>query len=107
MTVVVEEKRTDIVYNTSACNRCGMCIEVCPFNVWELPDTGPAIMARPDDCTNCTACAKNCLGNAIAVQNFGCGCIWSQAKHFLGLSKDTTVGSQGEEESSSDSSCCG
>lgn len=53
-----------------------MCIEVCPFNVWELPDDGPAIVARGENCTNCTACAVNCLGNAIVVENLGCGCIW-------------------------------
>ena len=110
MTVVIQEKSTDVLYNPLACNRCGLCLEVCPFNVWELPEKGPAIMARPDDCTNCTACAKNCLGNAITVKNLGCGCIWNQAARLLNRVKDSEVGSEEEENtcgSNTESSCCG
>ncbi|MHA1770007.1 MAG: 4Fe-4S dicluster domain-containing protein [Candidatus Thorarchaeota archaeon] len=63
-------------YEPSKCVRCGMCVEVCPFDVWELPEEGPAVITRGENCTNCTACAKNCLGNAINVKNIGCGCLW-------------------------------
>jgi len=78
MTVVTQESSLEIEYDSTRCNRCGMCLEVCPFNVWELPLDGPAIIVRPEDCTNCTACAKNCLGEAISVRNIGCGCIWNE-----------------------------
>ncbi len=115
MTVVTQEQRTDVIYDPSACNRCGMCVEVCPFNVWELPERGAAMMARPEDCTNCTACAKNCLGDAISVTNFGCGCIWNQIARMLSRTKDSDVGAGSEDEAcatdsgcdNTSSGCCG
>ena len=107
MTVVTEERELDVVYNPAQCNRCGLCLEVCPFNVWELPETGPAVMARIEDCTNCTACAKNCLGNAIVVKNYGCGCIWNQTARLLGKVKDNIVGKDEDEGCDSESSCSG
>lgn len=107
MTIQIQERRTDVLYNPLACNRCGLCLEVCPFNVWELPEKGPAIMARPDDCTNCTACAKNCLGNAITVTNVGCGCIWNQSARLRGECEDTVVGISKKSEEVQEKSSCG
>ncbi|MFX1367464.1 MAG: ferredoxin family protein [Promethearchaeota archaeon] len=93
MTVVVKETGLELEYAPEQCSRCGMCLEVCPFNVWELPESGPAIMARPEDCTNCTSCAKNCLGAAITVKNIGCGCIWNQSARRAGKTDEVVVGS--------------
>ncbi len=110
MTIVIQEKRMDLTYDSTKCNRCGLCLEVCPFNVWELPENGPAIIVRPEDCTNCTACAKNCLGNAITVANMGCGCIWNEAGRRKTKREDTIVGAVDEEKQDSSgcgSSCCG
>ncbi|MHA2425171.1 MAG: 4Fe-4S dicluster domain-containing protein [Candidatus Thorarchaeota archaeon] len=110
MTIVVQEKKLDISYDSSKCNRCGLCLEVCPFNVWELPVEGPAIIARPEDCTNCTACAKNCLGSAISVANIGCGCIWNEASRRQTKREDKLVGAVDEEQEDScgcGPSCCG
>ena len=110
MTIVVQKSDLDISYDPTKCNRCGICLEVCPFNVWELPEQGPAILARAEDCTNCTACAKNCLGNAISVTNMGCGCIWNEASRRQTKRKDTVVGSDEQEDQEScgcGTSCCG
>ncbi|MHA2144009.1 MAG: 4Fe-4S dicluster domain-containing protein [Candidatus Thorarchaeota archaeon] len=35
VTAVSDSGRTDFTYDPSKCNRCGNCIEVCAFNVWE------------------------------------------------------------------------
>ncbi|MHA2381399.1 MAG: 4Fe-4S dicluster domain-containing protein [Candidatus Thorarchaeota archaeon] len=48
VTAVSDSGRTDFTYDPSKCNRCGNCIEVCAFNVWELPEQGPAIFARSE-----------------------------------------------------------
>ncbi|MFX1261856.1 MAG: ferredoxin family protein [Promethearchaeota archaeon] len=108
MTIVVEETGLGLDYNPSLCNRCGICLEVCPFSVWELPDDGPAVIARAEDCTNCTACAKNCLGGAIAVRNIGCGCIWNEAARRKGRCEEPVIGtpSKAEKSDSGSSSCC-
>ena len=109
MTVVTQEIKLDLGYDSARCNRCGMCLEVCPFNVWELPVDGPAVIARPEDCTNCTSCAKNCLGDAITVTNIGCGCIWNEAGRRKGKGKDSVVGPDNPSDCSStgSNSCCG
>ncbi|MFW9805502.1 MAG: ferredoxin family protein [Candidatus Thorarchaeota archaeon] len=109
MTTVItisESGRTDFSYDPKKCNRCGNCLEVCGFDVWELPVEGPAVVARLEACTNCTACAKNCLGGAITVMNLGCGCVWNQARKRQGDCPDTAVGPT-QESSSSETGCCG
>ncbi|NHI89075.1 MAG: 4Fe-4S dicluster domain-containing protein [Candidatus Thorarchaeota archaeon] len=107
MTVVTQQVDLEIEYDPHRCNRCGMCLEVCPFNVWELPVDGPAVIARPEDCTNCTACAKNCLGNAINVRNIGCGCIWNESARRSGKVEESVIGKNQDSCSPTEGkSCC-
>jgi ferredoxin len=54
------------------CNGCGMCIKVCPHNVFEISGK-KAHIARKDYCMECGACELNCPVNAITV-NSGVGC---------------------------------
>jgi NAD-dependent dihydropyrimidine dehydrogenase PreA subunit len=54
------------------CNGCGMCIKVCPHEVFELSG-GKAHIINRDYCMECGACALNCAVNAISVQS-GVGC---------------------------------
>ena len=54
------------------CNGCGMCIKVCPHEVFELSARKAHIINR-DFCMECGACALNCPVNAIAVRS-GTGC---------------------------------
>lgn len=59
----------------SICTGCGMCIDVCPHNVFALHDNR-AVIARRDSCMECGACARNCPENALAVQA-GVGCAYA------------------------------
>ncbi len=54
------------------CNGCGMCVEVCPHEVFSLIDRKAYISDR-DACMECGACALNCLKEAITVEA-GVGC---------------------------------
>jgi NAD-dependent dihydropyrimidine dehydrogenase PreA subunit len=54
------------------CNGCGMCLKVCPHNVFELSGR-KAHIVRKDHCMECGACQLNCPVNAITV-NAGVGC---------------------------------
>jgi ferredoxin len=54
------------------CNGCGMCIKVCPHNVFELSEK-KAHIVRKDYCMECGACALNCPVGAITVSS-GVGC---------------------------------
>jgi NAD-dependent dihydropyrimidine dehydrogenase PreA subunit len=55
-----------------SCNGCGMCLKVCPHEVFELSGHKARIV-RKDYCMECGACALNCPENAISV-NSGVGC---------------------------------
>ena len=54
------------------CNGCGICIKVCPHEVFELSNRKAHIIRR-DYCMECGACSLNCPVNAISV-NSGVGC---------------------------------
>jgi NAD-dependent dihydropyrimidine dehydrogenase PreA subunit len=54
------------------CNGCGMCIKVCPHEVFELSGRKAHIINR-DYCMECGACALNCPTGAISVIS-GVGC---------------------------------
>jgi len=54
------------------CVGCGMCIEVCPHEVFALIDKKAVILDR-DRCMECGACVTNCAFGAITVDK-GVGC---------------------------------
>lgn len=50
------------------CITCGMCMEVCPHEVFAKK--GHKIyIDKKDHCIECGACAKNCPVNAIEVRS--------------------------------------
>lgn len=54
------------------CIGCGMCLDVCPHNVFRIED-GKVVIAEKDSCMECGACKKNCPVSIIEV-NEGVGC---------------------------------
>jgi ferredoxin len=54
------------------CNGCGMCVKVCPHEVFELSGK-KAHIVRKNYCMECGACALNCQTKAIDVKS-GVGC---------------------------------
>jgi len=88
----VETSRIRI--NEAACTGCGTCAEVCPFGLPVRSETGKYTIPRPDLCTECSACKKNCPEKAVVMQEQkGCGCLWD-------VSKRRKAGKNG-------GSCCG
>ena len=65
----------------SACIGCGLCIEVCPHQVFLLGE-GKARMAERDACMECGACALNCPVRAIRV-DAGVGCASGMINEWL------------------------
>jgi len=58
--------------DTEKCNGCGMCLKVCPHEVFELLERKAHIIDR-NFCMECGACALNCPMAAIKVKA-GVGC---------------------------------
>ncbi len=54
------------------CTACGMCMDVCPHDVFFKNNGVVAILDR-DRCMECGACAHNCASGALAVAK-GVGC---------------------------------
>lgn len=54
------------------CTGCGRCVEVCPHQVFTLPEK-PVQISDLDACMECGACAKNCPAAALEV-DAGVGC---------------------------------
>jgi NAD-dependent dihydropyrimidine dehydrogenase PreA subunit len=80
------------------CNGCGMCIKVCPHEVFELYRRKAHII-RKDYCMECGACALNCPVSAIDVKS-GVGCA---AGIINGILNNTEPACSC---SASDSTCC-
>ncbi len=55
-------------------NNCGMCVKVCPHEVFALIDKKVHVVGR-EYCMECGACKMNCPQGAISVNvGDGCGC---------------------------------
>ena len=56
------------------CKSCGMCVSLCPKNVFEITNQvnkkgyNYASAARQDDCIKCKKCEKMCPDFAIYVE---------------------------------------
>ncbi len=59
----------------SKCNGCGMCLVVCPQEVFSFNEKVSSITDR-DACLECGACARNCPQGAIRVRA-GVGCAYA------------------------------
>ena len=54
------------------CTGCGICIDVCPHEVFEMEGRKVKIINR-DSCIECGGCYRNCPAGAISVRA-GVGC---------------------------------
>jgi len=63
---------TTLKLDQEKCTGCGLCIQVCPHEVYRI-DHGKAKIVDLDSCMECGACSQNCAFNAISVKA-GVGC---------------------------------
>jgi 2-oxoglutarate ferredoxin oxidoreductase subunit delta len=47
------------------CKACGICIEMCPKNVFDTDQDGYPVVAHGMDCTQCAICWLHCPDFAI------------------------------------------
>jgi ferredoxin len=64
------------------CTGCGMCLDVCPHEVFKM-NSSHAVIQNRDACMECGACSLNCPADAIAVQS-GVGCAAAVINSLLG-----------------------
>ncbi|NOY89519.1 MAG: 4Fe-4S dicluster domain-containing protein [FCB group bacterium] len=51
--------------NLEWCKACGLCITLCPKQVFETDRNAKPVQARPENCTQCTICWVHCPDFAI------------------------------------------
>ncbi|AEI43036.1 4Fe-4S dicluster domain-containing protein [Paenibacillus mucilaginosus] len=55
------------VVSSERCVECGLCVKVCPTNVFDAGPTGLPVIARQEDCQTCFICEAYCPADALYV----------------------------------------
>lgn len=84
-----------------ACIGCGMCLTVCPQEVFAM-ERGKALIIGHDACMECGACMMNCPAGAVLVQS-GVGCAQAVFNTMLGRSSEACCSVEGKP---GGGSCC-
>jgi len=77
---------TSLRFDQDVCIACGMCLEVCPHQVFSATESMVCVKDR-DACMECGACMRNCPVSAIYV-DAGVGCAtglihaWLRARNL-------------------------
>jgi len=61
-------KDTYLYIKKNWCQRCGICIEFCPKNVYTTGENGYPIIDDIKKCTQCQICVAICPDFAIIVE---------------------------------------
>ncbi len=89
------------------CTGCGMCLDVCPREVFKMNGRRVQIADR-DACMECGACSRNCPAGAIFVEA-GVGCAAAVINGMLGRSDSAcccSVDPKNNSAGKSRGSCC-
>jgi 2-oxoglutarate ferredoxin oxidoreductase subunit delta len=57
-----------VTLDRDLCKACGICIALCPEEVFDRDGQGYPVIARPDDCTSCLLCELHCPDFALEVR---------------------------------------
>ncbi|MCX5849363.1 MAG: mercury methylation ferredoxin HgcB [Deltaproteobacteria bacterium] len=71
-----------LLLDENKCTGCGICMDVCPHDVFKMNSSHVAIQNR-DACMECGACSLNCPADAISVKS-GVGCAAAVINSMLG-----------------------
>jgi NAD-dependent dihydropyrimidine dehydrogenase PreA subunit len=86
------------------CTGCGMCLNVCPHEVFTMNSKHVVIKNR-DACMECGACSRNCPVDAISVES-GVGCAAAVINSMLGRKGGECSCSLEPDESGKSGCCC-
>lgn len=53
--------------SSDRCIECGICVKVCPTNVFDVGVNGIPVIARQEDCQTCFMCEAYCPVDALYV----------------------------------------
>lgn len=60
-------KKWHVEVNEKLCKACGICIGLCPMDVYEEDYLGKAVVKAMDKCSGCGICQLHCPDYCIEV----------------------------------------
>ncbi len=60
-------KATSVEIDSKLCKSCGLCVGVCPKNVFTRDPYGAPVQEHPEQCVACGACELQCPDFAIRI----------------------------------------
>ena len=68
-TTVKRASQVRIVITPQWCKGCGICIELCPKQVFSAEEgTGKVVLSAPERCSDCGLCELYCPDYAISLE---------------------------------------
>jgi 2-oxoglutarate ferredoxin oxidoreductase subunit delta len=64
---VAPRRAAAITIDAGLCKQCGVCVALCPRDVFDVDADGTPVASRADDCTACRFCEQHCPDFAIEV----------------------------------------
>ena len=55
------------IVSSERCTKCGICVKVCPTNVFDGAVGDVPVIARQEDCQTCSMCEVYCPADALFV----------------------------------------
>ena len=86
----IEVPKVKIYIDFDKCIGCGICVEVCPFGLPTKMFNGKYKIDNPELCTECSACKRNCIVEAVFMEEKeGCGCLYDAKSRLSGNPGDS------------------
>ena len=63
----VESSGSPIALDHRLCKACGICVAICPNNVYDRDHLGYPVIVRPESCIQCLRCELHCPDYAIEI----------------------------------------
>lgn len=68
ITVVIADEVPEIAVDARLCKRCGICVAVCPADVYRADRDGLPLVADGERCIWCNRCERYCPDFAITLR---------------------------------------
>ena len=57
-----------VTLDLGLCKACGICVAICPRQVYDRDSLGRPVIARADECIQCLRCELHCPDFAIEIR---------------------------------------